>query len=116
MWPNEPFSFVQLPEDPVGEHYGLFIDNVLTTIVSVFIQEKEAQFRKFATLSSKQGKGYGTTLINYMMGQLRAKGVERVWCNSRINKTDFYERFGMTKTTTTYTKRGLDFVILEKTF
>ena len=114
MWPNEPFSFVQLPEDPGGIHYGLFVENILTAIVSVFIKGKEAQFRKFATLSSEQGKGYGTSLINYMMVQLAAKGVERVWCNARVNKTDYYQRFGMIKTTTTYSKRGIDFVILEK--
>jgi GNAT superfamily N-acetyltransferase len=115
MWPNEPFSFVQLPEDPEGVHYGLFVKKVLTAIVSVFTEGKEAQFRKFATLDSQQGKGYGTALINYMIDQLIAKGIEKVWCNARVNKTDFYNRFGMTKTTTTYTKRGIDFVILERT-
>ena len=113
MWPNEHSSFVKLPEDPKGVHYGLFVENILTSIVSVFITGNEAQFRKFATLDTQQGKGYGTALINYMIDQLAAKGIERVWCNARANKTDFYNRFGMTKTDVTYVKGGIHFVVME---
>lgn len=114
MWPDHSIEFVQLPEDNEGEHFGLFKSNVLISVVSLFIQNGEAQFRKFATETSEQGKGYGSHLLSYLMEYTLSKKIHRIWCNSRVNKSSYYKRFGLTKTEITYTKGGIEFVVLEK--
>lgn len=50
MWPDKPFDYIKLKEDESGIHYGLFIEEEMTSVISLFINNDEAQFRKFATL------------------------------------------------------------------
>ena len=114
MWPDMPFDFVKIDNDFEGKHYGLFIEDQLISIVSLFIKGNEAQFRKFATETQEQGKGYGTHLLEYIIDEAKAMNVEKLWCNARVDKTDYYERFDLFKTDKTYVKGGIDFVILEK--
>lgn len=114
MWPNHPLSYVKLENDDVGIHYGLFVEGDLTSIVSLFIEGKEAQFRKLATINSQQGKGYGTQLMTYLITKLESMNLKRIWCNARLDKSIFYEKFGMTKTETSFVKGGIKYVIMEK--
>ena len=114
MWPDHPLDFVKIPEDPSGLHYGLFVDNQLVSIISVFVREDDAQFRKFATVIEHQGKGYGGKLLAYILNELEAQHMKRIWCNARQDKTALYERYGLTTTDQTYVKGGIDFVIMEK--
>lgn len=116
MWPNKPFDYIKLEADEEGIHYGLYVDKDLVSIISLFIDsnDKEAQFRKFATLDNYQGKGYGTVLMKHLLSELVTLNVERVWCNARINKADFYERFGMSKTAETFVKGAIGYVVMEK--
>lgn len=114
MWPNMPYNFVKLENDFDGKHYGLFVNGKLTSIISLFINEYEAQFRKFATEISHQGKGYGTTLLEHVISEVKSMNINTLWCNARLDKTQYYEKFGLSKTKKTYVKGGIDFVILEK--
>ncbi len=50
MWPDHPWDFIKLQEDNNGKHFGLFVSNKLTSVISLFISNEEAQFRKFATI------------------------------------------------------------------
>lgn len=114
MWPDQPFDFIKLPEDAQGIHYGLWVGEDLVSVVSLFIKNNEAQFRKFATLEAQQGKGYGSQLLHHLMQEALNLGIEKIWCNARAHKTGFYAKFGMHETNQTYVKGGIDFVILEK--
>lgn len=114
MWPDMPYDYVKLPEDKLGEHFGLFVDDELVSIVSVFHSTNEAQFRKFATVLEHQGKGYGSTLLSHVLTALESKSLSRIWCNARVDKSDYYERFGLVATNQTYVKGGIHFVIMEK--
>lgn len=113
MWPDKSINYVKLPQDKQGIHYGLYLAKELVSVISLFITEEEAQFRKFATLTSKQGKGYGTRLLTHLVAEARYKGVKRLWCNARVDKTAYYERFQMKRTQTTFSKDGVDYVIME---
>ncbi len=113
MWPGRSIDYVKLPQDEQGIHYGLFVSGGLISVISLFITQEEAQFRKFATLSSAQGKGYGSLLLSHLIEQVRYKGIKRLWCNARIDKTTYYERFGMTPTRTTFSKGGIDYMVME---
>ncbi|APQ18911.1 GNAT family N-acetyltransferase [Maribacter hydrothermalis] len=114
MWPTKPLDYVKLPKDDEGLHYGLFVNNELISVISLFINDGEAQFRKFATLKKHQGKGYGSTLLNEIMRIASEESLNRIWCNARQNKSDFYTKFGMIITDETYVKGGIDFVVMER--
>lgn len=116
MWPNKPFDYMKLEADDLGIHYGLFVGKELTSIISLFLDDrgKVAQFRKFATLETYQGKGYGSQLMRHLFSELSFLKVEKIWCNARVNKTAFYERFGMIKTDKTFLKGGVEYIVMEK--
>lgn len=114
MWPDRPLNYIKLPNDDKGIHYGLFVDQRLTSVISLFINSDEAQFRKFATDTSEQSKGHGTRLLWHLIEQAQLQGVKRLWCNARIDKADYYGRFRMVKTEMTFIKGGIDYVIMER--
>ena len=116
MWPDMPFDYVKLDKDSEGIHFGLFENGKLISIVSLFVGNNQAQFRKFATEVPEQGKGYGTKLLTFLMKEVESMNLEKVWCNARADKTDYYNKFGLLKTEKRYLKGGIDFVILEKNF
>lgn len=117
MWPDKPISYIVLNNDNKGLHFGLFKNLTIISVVSLFINDNCAQFRKFATKTSEQGKGYGSILLNHIMTIVsNQKNINTLWCNARIDKTSFYERFGMTKTNKTFVKDGINYIVMKKTF
>jgi GNAT superfamily N-acetyltransferase len=116
MWPDHPLEFVKLERDETdGLHVGLFVDGELTSIVSVFIDDTALQFRKFATLKSQQGKGYGSELLRYVTDVVAPDNdIEKIWCNARVEKADYYRKFGLEKTELRYLKGGVEFVVMER--
>ena len=114
MWPDQTIDYVRLPNDEEGIHYGLFLEDELVGVISAFITGNEVQFRKFATLVKHQGKGYGTQLLNHLLAALEKEDLQRIWCNARLDKQNFYKRFGLQTTDETFTKGGIDYVIMEK--
>ncbi|MNK43781.1 Acetyltransferase (GNAT) family protein [compost metagenome] len=113
MWPDQPFEFVQLKEDDLGFHFGVFEEDKLVSIVSCFIEGKEMQFRKLATLEEYQGKGIATYLLKYILEFAKSKDLIKVWCNARSNKKSFYEKIGLANTHKTFVKAGQEFTIME---
>jgi GNAT superfamily N-acetyltransferase len=114
LWPEKPLAYIQLPEDEWGLHYGGFQNNRLVSVVSLFIEGEEAQFRKFATLEEEQGKGYGSHLLRHVLDIAAGRGVRRVWCNARTHKAGFYAGFGLKPTGAILEKDGVSFVIMER--
>lgn len=116
MWPEKSIDYVKLEEDKNGVHFGLFKDEQLVSVVSLFITGKEAQFRKFATDTNVQGSGYGTELLRHVLLVAQQIKVETIWCNARADKASFYKRFGLVETGHKFNKGGIDYVIMQKTF
>ena len=113
MYPDMPFDSVKLPNDEEGIHFGLYADDQLSAVVSLFEQGESCQFRKFATLPEYQGKGYGKLLLSHIIDYVRNTGAKRLWCNARVIATGFYAPFGFNETKQRYTENGYDFVIME---
>ncbi|MFQ6602513.1 GNAT family N-acetyltransferase [Flavobacterium sp. C3NV] len=113
MWPDQPFEFVQLEEDNLGLHFGVFDHEKLVSIVSCFIVNDEMQFRKLATLEEFQGKGIASQLLNYILELAKEKNLNKMWCNARTNKKTFYEKLGMKDTHKTFVKANQEFTIME---
>ncbi len=116
MWPNKPLAYVKLPNDENARHFGLFVNNEITSIISLFVVNNEAQFRKFATLIEFQGFGYGTMLLKRIIELMKEEGIQKLWCNARVEKSKFYKKFNLEPTDKKFKKDGIDYVIMEKTF
>ncbi len=117
MWPDKPREFIILNNDEEGIHFGLLKDSTIISVVSLFIKNNCAQFRKFATKTSEQGNGYGSILLHHVIELIsNEKKIEKLWCNARADKTSFYEKFGMIQTTKNFIKGDINYIIMEKTF
>lgn len=110
MWPDKDIDVVKLKDDKLGQHFGLFIDEELVSVISIFIEEYAVQFRKFATLQSLQGKGYGTVLLQFVFIEAKKLGAQTLWCNARRTKVDFYKKFGLKEAGKPFIKDGREFV------
>lgn len=115
MWPKKSRTYVELPNDKDARHFGLYVKGEIASIISLFTQNNEVQFRKFATLVEFQGLGYGTILLTEIIAVLQKEGITKLWCNARVEKSKFYERFNLKSTDKKFVKGGIDYVIMEKT-
>jgi GNAT superfamily N-acetyltransferase len=114
LYPELDFAKVILEDDDDGIHLGLFDQNTLISVASLFKRDTSMQFRKFATLSEYRGKGYGTELLAYLTDYAKSTGCDHIWCNARRNASGFYSKFGFLETEKTFSKNGHDLVIMEK--
>ena len=116
MWANKPFDDIKLPNDDTGLHFGLFRDDVLLSVISLFIENDTAQFRKFATETSEQNKGYGSILLNHVIEESIKNNVKNLWCNARMTALSFYEKFGFEVVSEKWIKNDIEYVKMERTF
>ena len=114
MWPNRSMEYVKLEKDEEGLHLGLFKEAKLLSIISLFVEGDRAQFRKFATLIEEKGKGYGSILLSHLLKEAESYPISSIFCNARIERIAFYEKFGLQQTTHSFEKGGRKYVIMEK--
>ena len=95
-------------------HFGLFDYNKLVTVISTFRKEDEMQFRKFATLPEYQGKGYGTSMMKFILNFARNEGITRIWCNARASAETFYATFGFSRSGELFSKNGIEYLIMDQ--
>ena len=115
LYPDQEFDKAILDNDDEGMHLGLFYENTLISVVSLFRKDNEIHLRKFATLEQYQNRGFGTELLKYLIELATTENYGRIWRNARKNASGFYTKFGFVETEKTYQKDGYDFVIMEKT-
>ena len=118
MWPDRELDCIKLEFDPEGLHYGVQVDGILVSVISLFISDRDqsAQFRKFATLKTYQGQGYGGILLSKLIEDSKERKIKRLWCNARLDATGLYEKYGLKKTDQTFNKGGQSYVIMEVNF
>ncbi len=114
MYPQETLDFVKLEDDDKGMHLGLYVENKLVSVISVFEEGDEVQFRKFATETDMQGRGFGTKLLQYVMDWVIKNNKKSIWCNARIVATGMYTKFGMQPVGAGWIKYGIEFIKMEK--
>ncbi|GAB2538331.1 GNAT family N-acetyltransferase [Rufibacter soli] len=111
MWPTHPLSFVQLPNDEQGLHFGALLNHRVVSVVSLFTEGGQAQFRKFATLQEFQGRGYGRALLKHVFAIAAAnQNVSSVWCHARSSAQGFYQRMGMHPEGANFNRDGLEYI------
>ena len=114
MYPDTSIDFVKLPNDDKGMHFGLFNNGELVSVVSLFVESNVAQFRKLATKEPVQGKGFGSDLLNYAFDYAKNLNCTKIWCNARLDKRGFYQKFEMYETSNKFRKNEIDYVIMER--
>lgn len=113
MYPGADYELVKLEKDSDGLHFGLYADDQLSSVVSLFEQNGAYQFRKFATLPKVQGKGLGTLLLKHIISYAKDMGANKIWCNARVSASGFYQKFGFTISGPIFNRNDIDFVIME---
>ena len=116
MAPNRPFDSIKLPKDEEGLHFGLFEEEKLISVISLFIENDMAQFRKFATEISEQNKGYGSILLNHIIEESVKNNVKNIWCNARMSAFGFYEKFGFKAISETWMGNEIEYIKMERMF
>ncbi|QHS62638.1 1-(5-phosphoribosyl)-5-[(5-phosphoribosylamino)methylideneamino]imidazole-4-carboxamide isomerase [Chitinophaga agri] len=94
LYPDWELSRVKVDHDEDGLHFGLFEDNRLRGVVSLFLQKNEAQFRKLAVHRESQGKRYGSMLMLHIENFCRKEHIPLLWCNARDAAEGFYLKRG----------------------
>lgn len=110
MYPEQDFDIVKLEQDFEGYHFGLYENHVLVGVVSLFIENKMAQFRKFAVLPQAQGKGYGKHLMLHLINFCKTNCIEVLWCHARVNALGFYKKNGFEKIDLPFSKNQIEYV------
>ena len=113
MWPDYPLDFVKINNDEEGTHFGLWLDSELVSVISLFIEGQEAQFRKFATLEHLQGRGFGSALLGHLIDFSKKRKVKLLWCHARTSALPFYQKFGLDAVGDTFVKEGIEYVKME---
>lgn len=114
LYPGEMVHEMEMDEDKNGIHFGAFADNKLIAVVSLFQQGTDFQFRKFAVQRDYQGKGAGRTLLQYITDFAKTEGGTRIWCNARDSAVNFYARYGFSSTGEFFTRKEVNYEIVEK--
>ncbi len=95
LWPDKPLDYVKIENDAEGHHYGALLNDTLVGVISLFVNQPVARFRKFAVDSNYQRQGIGTQLLNHVIAEARRLGATTLGCDARLDSADFYRRFGM---------------------
>ncbi len=107
--PNQPLSEMDFPHDNDKEtfHLGLFIDERLSGIASVYKEDmpdntestenkenSSYRLRGMAIDDNLRGKGLGKLLLYKIILDLREKNAKLLWCNARTHAAGFYKASG----------------------
>jgi predicted GNAT family N-acyltransferase len=95
LWPNKNMEECRVEDDDSGEHFGVFINETLVCVASIFMTKGIARLRKFATIEEYQNKGIGRFVLKHIMDFVEQQSASVFWCDARENAMSFYEKFGM---------------------
>ena len=107
MYPHLPFDAIKLPAEPDGIHFGLYAADWLSSVVSLFNDGDDYQFRKFATLEKHQRKGYGSLLLAYVIAFVRQEGGKESGAMRVHLQLAFMKRLAFNQKKYTFLNRGL---------
>ncbi|MDP5097830.1 MAG: GNAT family N-acetyltransferase [Flavobacterium sp.] len=90
-------------DDEETTHFGLYIDNQLIGIISIFketnamfSESNQFQIRGMAVLDEFQGKGFGAQLVKKAESYCTNLKAELIWFNAREKAVRFYKSLGYT--------------------
>lgn len=114
LYPNKKLYEMEMDEDMGGIHFGGFTDNKLVAVISLFNNDGDYQFRKFAVDAAYQGQGIGSSMLQYVTAFAAQAGGTRLWCNARTTAIDFYLQRGFAHTGNFFSRNGFEYEIVVK--
>ncbi|PWK74133.1 phosphoribosylformimino-5-aminoimidazole carboxamide ribotide isomerase [Mucilaginibacter oryzae] len=114
LYPGSKLYEMEMEEDNHGYHFAAFRDNDIIAVVSLFKDDDNWQFRKFAVDPSLQKMGIGKAMLQYITNFAMEGGGARLWCNARDTAIGFYLKHGFKHTGQLFSKNGFNYEILEK--
>jgi len=115
LWPSKPAEFCHIDGDTEGVHFGVFMNDVLVCVASVYVHHNKARLRKFATDERYQKQGIGSKLLGHMINYFKDSELEYFWCDARETALGFYKRFGMSKCSERFYKADIPYFKMEVT-
>lgn len=112
MWPNKPVDYIKIEGDESALHFGIEVEGVICSVVSLFVENNQAQIRKLATIATYQNKSFATKLMRYCIEYSMELELRSVWLNARADKIGFYKRFGFESTDSSFEKGGISYVVM----
>tara|TARA_Y100001956_G_C4119404_1_gene186589 strand:+ start:1304 stop:1732 length:429 start_codon:yes stop_codon:yes gene_type:complete len=94
LWPHRSIEFCRVDEDETGLHYGVYVDDELVSVASIFTAGRVSRLRKFATKESHQNQGIGSALLTHIIGELKKEDTQEFWCDARESAMEIYKKFG----------------------
>lgn len=116
MYPEKKITEMELADDFAGTHFGLYFNHELTAVVSLFVKDNIAQFRKMAVLLAKQGNGLGQLLLQYVIAYCRQQPIKLLWCNARVSAIGFYTKIGFVTEGVPYQRNQLEYIKMQLIF
>ena len=111
LWPQLPRDASRVEGDEDALHFGMLHNGKLVSCLSVFMLDASVcQIRKFATLDTYQGQGFGGFLLQSVLEKMTADGVREVCLDARIGAVNFYKKFGFRAEGERFFKKGVEYV------
>ena len=91
------------------KHLALFEGNKVVSCATIFCDQKKktVQIRGMLTKKKFQKKGYGSSLMKFMIRYLIKEEYKSLWCNSRVSAINFYNKVGFKKNGKVFLKKVL---------
>lgn len=133
LWPDQPQEYCQVEGDEHAWHYGVYIDQILVSVASVYVasvfpkvfpgiinsmnnsNDRSARLRKFATLVAYQSQGVGSFVLSHIIDSLKAEDIGTFWCDARGSAIEFYQRFGFQITGQRFYKGDIPYFKMQMT-
>lgn len=113
MYPEKEIKQMKLANDFDGIHFGIYHEQELIGVISLFENGNSSQFRKMAILPNKQRKGFGKQLLDYVIAYCKQQNIETLWCNARTSATEFYKKIGFATSGEPYLQNQLTYIKME---
>lgn len=102
LWPDKPVEHVKVVGNESAIYIGAFSQDKHVGVISLFIANDHAPFRKLAVLPEFQGYGIGRVLIKQCITIEKNKSVKTLWCDA-----SFYEKLGFIIDPEVFTKSSI---------
>ena len=94
LWPDKEPDFCKVEGDEKAIHYGMFVDENLVGVASIYIDLYQARLRKFAILEEFQNRGLGGKVLMHILDDLSKFQINYFWFDARESAISFYRKFG----------------------
>lgn len=114
LWPDHPRDFSRVDGDQDALHFGIYVDDLLVCVASLYQTDTGLRLRKFATLPDFQGQGHGTAMMDYAIRHCTDTAEPRLWLSARETAMPFYQRFGFEPFGAPTKKAGIAYRYMER--